>query len=142
MIVVIRIGGLVKVKREVAETLDRLRLRRKYSCVIIDEKNNEIMSMVKKVRDFIGYGEIDQVTLAKLIKARGKRTDKKEISETEAENIAKEIMTGKKLKDTELKPFFRLHPAKGGFKSTKLHYPKGVLGSHGKDIVKLLERML
>jgi hypothetical protein len=38
--------------------------------------------------------------------------------------------------------FCRLHPPIGGFKkSTKLAYPRGILGDK-KDIAKLLERML
>ena len=47
----------------------------------------------------------------------------------------------KRGKDKE-KGFYRLHPPIGGFKkSTKLAFPKGILGEH-KDISKLLRRML
>ena len=48
---------------------------------------------------------------------------------------------GKKNTKGKLKPFFRLHPPRKGIKSKK-HYPKGVLGNHGKKINELLERML
>ena len=37
---------------------------------------------------------------------------------------------------------YRLQPPKGGFKSTRLFYPKGDLGYRGKDIEKLIERMI
>jgi len=53
--------------------------------------------------------------------------------------VIEEINDGKKSKI--IKPYFRLHPPRKGIKS-KLHYPKGVLGNHGEEINKLLERML
>ena len=51
------------------------------------------------------------------------------------------MIAGKKPEEIGIKPFFRLHPARGGIKS-KLHYPKGVLGNHKENINKLIERML
>ena len=41
----------------------------------------------------------------------------------------------------DLKPFFRLHPPRGGIKS-KIHFPKGVLGNNKEKINDLVERML
>lgn len=119
MIAIIRISGQVGIKKDIAETLDKLRLRRKYVCVIVDEKNPNIAGMIKKVRDFTAYGEIDEETKKKLIEARGKKDE-----------------------EGNLKPFFRLHPPRGGLKTSKLHYPKGVLGNNGKDINKLIGKML
>lgn len=118
MIAVIRIAGQVKIRDTVEETLYRLRLRRKYTCVLVDEKNPEMMGMVKKVKDFVAFGPINKETEEKLVTARGK-------------------------KDIEgnLKPFFRLHPPRKGINS-KLQYPKGVLGNNKEDINKLILRML
>jgi len=117
-IAIIRISGMVNVRAPIAETLDRLKLRRKYVCVLIDEKNPELMGMVRKVKDFIAFGPISKEMEKKLIEARGK-------------------------KDVEgnLKPFFRLHPPRKGINS-KLQYPKGVLGNNKDGINKLIERML
>ena len=55
--------------------------------------------------------------------------------------MAKDILAGKKPEDLGLKPFFGLHPARGGIDS-KYHYPKGVLGDHGENINKLIMKML
>jgi len=140
MIALIRIHGLIKVKSNVDETLNRLRLRKKFTCVIVDDKKPEIMGMVKNVRDFIGYGNIDEKTLVELIKARGKLIGDSKGKIKDAEKIAKEVMAGKKLEDLGVKPFFGLHPARGGIDS-KHHYPKGVLGKH-EDISKLIMKML
>ena len=141
ILAVIRISGMVDVKKDIAETLDRLRLRRKYACVLIPRnKNNE--GMLEKVKFYIAYGEIDKNTLVKLIKERAKSVegDKNKIK-INVEEVADNLIKGKKLSDFELKPFFRLHPPRKGIKS-KLVYPKGVLGNNGKDINKLIERML
>ena len=120
MIAIIRIHGMVNVNKDVEETLYRLRLRRKYSCVILEKPTNEQLGMIKRVKDFVAYGEIDESTYKKLIEKRGKKD-----------------------KDKKLKPFFRLHPPRGGIDSKK-HFgvKKGVLGNHDKEINKLIERML
>lgn len=139
LLVVIRISGMVKVKRDVAETLDRLRLRRKYACVLIDSSNISEMGMLKKVKHFVAYGEIDKEMLEELIGARGALIEKG--GKIDAGKIASSLIEGKKLKDLGLKPFFRLHPPRKGIKS-KLQFPKGVLGNHGSKINELIGRML
>jgi len=131
VIAIIRIRGMVDVNSDVQETLSRLKLRRKYVCVIIEE-NEVIRGMLKKVRNEIAYGKIDDETLKELIKQRGQKIDKK-----------KEIKTLKGLdfEEANLKPFFRLHPPRGGIKS-KEHFPRGVLGNHKGKINDLIRRML
>jgi large subunit ribosomal protein L30 len=140
--VVVRISGMVKVKSDVAETLDRMRLRRKYACVLVDGNNKNVRGMLEKVKHFVAYGPIDEKLLVELIKTKGKNIegDKKELK-IDVEKVAKDLMKGKKLEDLGLKPFFRLHPPRKGIKS-KLQYPKGVLGNNKEDISKLLVRML
>jgi len=115
MIAIIRISGMVKVPKDIENALYRLKLRRKYVCVVI-KPTKDILGMLNKVKFYVSYGEIDKETFDKLVKARGKKVDGK------------------------LKPFFRLHPPRKGIKS-KLQYPKGVLGPN-KNINKLIERML
>ena len=118
MICVIRIHGQVKLRKPIVETLYRLRLRRKYSCIVINKPSKEQLGMIKKVRDFVAFGEINDETYKKLVQARGKKD-----------------------KDGKLKPFFRLHPPRKGINS-KLHFPKGVLGNNKNKINELILRML
>jgi len=113
MIAVIRIKGIVGLDRDVNETFARLKLGRKYSCIILEEKL-DLLGMVNKVRNFVAYGKIDEATLKELQEKRGKK--------------------GKEM-------FFRLHPPRGGIKA-KAHYPKGVLGDHKDKINDLIRRML
>ena len=112
MIAVIRIRGHVALNKKVKETLNRLRLRRKYSCIVLEKPNESQLGMIKSLRDFVAFGEISEDTYKKLVEKRA----------------------GK------IKNFFRLHPPRKGIKS-KLQYPKGVLGNN-KKINDLIGRML
>ena len=120
MICIIRIKGRVGLKRDIIETFNRLRLRKKYSCVIIQTPDETILGAIKKLRDFIAYGEISDEVYKELVKKRGIK-DKK----------------------GNLKPFFRLHPPRKGIESKK-HFGvgKGVLGNNGEKINDLILRML
>ena len=115
MLTVIRISGQVGLKREVNETLNRLRLRKKYACVVIPKPTKEQIGMVHKMRDFVAYGEISDEVYKKLVEKR----------KTSHEN------------------FFRLHPPRKGIDSKK-HFgvKKGVLGNNKEKINELIGRML
>ena len=116
------------------------RLRRKYSCIVI-KPNAENLGMIKKVKDFVAYGEIREETFEKLVEKRGQLIDKKK--KIDAKKIVSNLKEEKTYEENNLKPFFRLHPPRKGIDS-KIHFgkKKGVLGNHGKEINKLVERML
>lgn len=140
IVAIIRISGIPEMPQKAGETLYRLRLRKKFACVVLQE-TKENLGMIKRVWNFVAYGKIDKDTLTELIKARGKTTGKGRI---DAEKIAGEFLeskTAKKLSDFGLKPFFSLHPPRHGINS-KLHYPGGVLGNNKEGINKLIRRML
>ena len=142
MIAIIRISGIPEMPERAAETLNRMRLRKKFACILLSEKQ-ENAGMINKVDNFTAYGKIDKETLIELIKARGKLIGGKK-GKIDAEHIAHELLdskTEKKLIDFGLKPFFSLHPPRGGIDSKK-HFPKGVLGNHGDKINELIRRML
>lgn len=116
-IAIIRISGMVKVNKNIEEALYRLKLRRKYACVVV-KPTKEILGMIKKVRYHVSYGEITKDVYDKLVKERGKKN-----------------------KEGKLKPFFRLHPPRKGIKSKLQATEGGVLGKNN-NINKLIERML
>ncbi len=124
-IAVIRIRGNIGVKKTVKDTLDMLHLYRNNSCVILDDKL-EILGMVKKAKDYITYGEIDDDVLKLLIEKRGQKSKDKD---------GKEVM----------KKFFRLSPPRKGFerKGIKIGFNAGgALGYRGKKINDLIKRMI
>jgi len=116
-IIVLRIRGKIDLHPDVRKTFENLRLDRKFSCVIIEDKP-EIFGMVKRIQDFVAFGEVEEETLKELMAKRGDA----------------------KKKDTE--QVFHLHPPRGGFKkSAKLMWPKGILGKNDK-INELVLKML
>lgn len=118
MIAIIRIRGQVKLKNQVAETFQRLRLPKKFSCVFIDEKDETKMGMLNSIVPYVIFGKVDEKTMEKVIKAKG--------------HLTNGVYQG----------FCRLMPPRGGFKkTTKMAAPKGVLGKND-DIAKLLEKMI
>jgi len=139
MIAIIRISGMVDLNKGIKATLDRLRLRKKYTCVILQE-NKEISGMLKKVSQYVAYGEIDDEMLKEMILKRGKLIGDKPI---EANLVTPLILKIKSGEFGNMKRFFRLQPPKKGFnKRSRILYPKGILGNNGKDIALLLRRML
>ena len=143
MICVIRIAGETGLDGKIKETLNRLRIKKKYSCVVLENPNESQLGMIKKVKDFIAYGEINEETYKKLIEIRGQLVDRKK-SKPDAKKVLAGILEGKKYEDFNLKSFFRLHPPRKGIDSKK-HFgesSKGVLGNNKEAINKLIERML
>jgi len=138
MIAIVRIKGQVGLNKKIVETLNRLRLRRKYSCVVLNP-TKERLGMIKKVRNAIAFGEINKKTFEKLIELRGQKIDK--TKEIDAKKIIEELEKNKNYKELNLKPFFRLHPPRKGIKS-KVHFPKGILGDNKEKINDLIMRML
>lgn len=139
MILAIRISGDVKLTKNVSETLFRLRMRKKYVAVLLkDTKENR--ALLESVRNFIAYGEITDEMLEKLVEKRGQSVEKKKI---DAGKVASVLKT-KSAAEAGIKPFFRLHPPRGGIDSKK-HFgvsKKAVLGDNKDSINKLVERML
>lgn len=137
MIVAIRIAGKVGIDSHVEETLNRMRLRKKYVAVILEDNENN-RKLILRVRNFIAYGKISEETFAKLMEKRaqginGKKVDFSKITLADAKDLEKK----------NVKPFFRLHPPRKGIESKK-HFGKGkgVLGDNKEAINQLLERML
>lgn len=138
MIAVIRIRGQVGVDRKIADTLKRLRLDRKYTCIILNS-TKEQAGMIEKVRDFVAFGDVTNDTLSKVIEARGKALDiSKKI---DAKKVSEEVSKGASYDDVNLRNVFRMHPPRKGI-NAKLHFPKGVLGNNKEKINDLLLRML
>lgn len=138
MIAVLRIVGSAAINRHVGETLMRLNIHRKLACTLIDKNDLVKMGMLKQVVDYVAYEELSDEMVKKIIAKRGQTLMGKPIAEKDIDKVFAEISKG----TWNIKKFFRLHPPIGGFKkSTKIAYPKGVLG-HNKDLAKLIERML
>ena len=122
---VILIRGVINVDTRVKDTLHKLRLRKKLSCVVVDNTPSN-KGMLDKCKDYITWGEIDNETEKELKEKRGKKTKDKEGKEVE-------------------KKFYNLHPPRKGFerKGIKVTFKAGgALGYRGDKINALIKRML
>lgn len=139
MIAVIRISGQVGMPQDREETLQRIRLRRKYSMTLLKD-TPENRTILRIVRNDVAYGTLSKEDLILLLEKRGVALQgkKKPDSKSVVEQLDK-----KSLSELGLKPFFRLHPPRGGIDS-KIHFPikKGVLGNHEDKLGILLRRMI
>jgi len=154
----VRIRGTVNVNGKISDTLDMLHLKHPNHATIIP-KTDSYMGMVKKIKDYVAYGDIDAATLADLIRARGKIVGDRPVDDafvkTATDNkyatidaFAAAVTSGSAtLKDLgdDAKPLFRLSPPRGGHDgSTKRHKTnrRGELGYWGADINELIRRMM
>jgi len=150
---VVRVRGIINVKPDIKKTLQLLNLTRVNHCVLLEEKPS-IKGMLQIAKDYITWGEIEKDMLSKLITSRGKLEGDKELtndylkSATSYDGIDKlsqAILDNKiKYKDIpNVKPIFRLNPPKNGYEGIKRSFVnKGALGYRGKEINKLIKRMI
>ena len=127
--------GTVKTTRKILDTLEKLRLRIPNSCVIVPSDSVH-KGMLKRVAEYITWGEISEQTLVKLLVKRGGLEAKK------AKSVAAKALKEGNFDGTEVVPVFRLSPPSGGLKSIRIPKPKGDLGYRGEAINALLERMI
>lgn len=150
-IAIVQIRGTVKTHPDVKKTLELLRLKQKHACVVVDD-NEVVRGMLKKIKDYTTFGTIEEDTYVKMLDARGECVGKGSLKDNKVDSkkLAKEYFLGDvKLRDFEpkyqVKPFFRLHPPKGGFERggiKKTFNQGGVLGERKEAISILIEKML
>lgn len=140
MYVIVRIRGGVNTRPEIKDTLDMLRMNRVNHCVVVKE-DEHFRGMIQKVKDYVAWGKVDDDTLALLLEKRGRLSGNVRLSDQivkentaygSIKEFAKALNAGNaSLKDLGLKPVFRLHPPRKGFKTTKKTAQEGgVLGFH------------
>jgi large subunit ribosomal protein L30 len=151
MIAAIRIRGRTGLKREIEDTMKMLRLTRINHAVILDENPN-YHGMLRKAKDYITWGEINEDTIIKVISKRGKLPGGAQVTEeylkentnySSIEELSKAVLEGVKLEESGVKPIFRLHPPRKGYKNVKTTYNEGgSLGYRGENIEELINKMI
>jgi large subunit ribosomal protein L30 len=148
----IRIRGTINVPQRVEDTLRMLRIDRNNYATLLDDRP-DYTGMLQKAKDWITWGEPDLETIKIMLEKRGEAPGGVKISEEYLKELGFNGFSqlAEKLHSGELdinkldgiKPFFRLHPPKKGFKrSVKRPYGnKGELGYRGDAINELARRM-
>ncbi len=150
MLAVIKVRGSNKTDVHIKRAFQELRLTRNNILVLVDESQ---LGQIRKAKDYVTWGEIDEEHLVKLLRERGRMMGDKPLDETvlkdigvgSIEEMASRLMEGSlRIKDIEgMKPVFRMNPPRKGYGSTKRTYGmKGALGYRGKDINGLIDAMI
>ena len=148
---VVRVRGSVNVKPKIKETMKLMRLNRVNHCVIIPE-NETYTGMLKIIKDYDTWGEVDAETTELMLESSGKtggnstftKADLKETPFKTIKTLAKNLTEGKVvMRDVpNLKPIFRLHPPRKGYEGIKRSFKEGgALGYRGEKINQLIRRM-
>ena len=117
----ILIRGEQGIPYAVRDALFSIRLRNKHVCVVLQD-TPETRGVLTRCKDYITFGEISEDVKKLLEEKRGVKST-----------------------DGKLKPFFRLHPPRGGFerKGIKRTFQEGgVLGNRGEKMNDLIKRMI
>ena len=150
---VIRLRGKHDLRVSVQDTLKMLHLTRQNHCVIVPQ-DPTYEGMLRVVKDFVTWGEVDDQTLAKALLRRGRAVGDKPIDDAfvKAHSRFKSIWdlspavtkgeaTLREVKD--LRPVLRLHPPVKGLRAIKRGFHDGGdLGYRGTAINELINRML
>jgi large subunit ribosomal protein L30 len=148
----IRIRGTLNIPGRPKDTLRMLRIERNNYATILDNRP-DYQGMLQKVKDYITWGETNPETIKLLLEKRGEIPGGKKLTEEHLSTLGYNSFEefAKALHSCEvdinkvegIKPFFRLHPPRKGFKaSVKRSYRnKGELGYRGENINELAKRM-
>ncbi len=149
---IVRVRGISDIFRGIKDTLKMLHLTRNCHATLIDNRPAYI-GMLKKVKDYVAWGEVSKETIALLLRERGKITGDKKLDDEYAKKIGYKSLDD--LADAiyslkaeygslpDVKPIFRLHPPRKGFKGKvkKSYAAGGVTGYRGEAINTLIESM-
>jgi large subunit ribosomal protein L30 len=149
--VVLRIKGSVNVPYWARYTLDSLNLYKKFWATILPETQDSL-GMLKKIKDFVAWTNVDASLVKDLLEKRGKGEGSKSFKLLpqvgdyhNVEDLASDIAKDKiRLSNLQMvKPWFALSPPRGGFKkNTKRPYNQnGILGED-KELAQLIRRMI
>ncbi len=152
----IRIRGAPGMNQKIGDTLKMLRMHKLNHGVLL-WVDKPTYGMLQKCKDYIAFGEIDEKTLVRLIRVRGKIEGNKPLTDEDLKNLtkyknikelAKDLYNGKIKYNSKflykVKPVFRLHPPIKGHRGTiKKHYKEGgTLGYVNIFINELIHKMI
>ncbi len=150
---VIRVRGVSDVFREIGETLRMLHLTRNCHATLIDDRPS-YLGMLHKAKDYVTWGEVSKESVALLLRERGRIVGNKKLTDEYIREVGYKSLNdlAEAIHKTEveynslpnIKPVFRLHPPKKGFKGKvkKSYTAGGVTGYREEAINDLIKRMI
>jgi large subunit ribosomal protein L30 len=154
-LIAVRIDGMPGVRPPQESTLNALRMKTRFSAVLLRD-NPAIRGMLRRVKDHVTWGEAKKEDLKLLLSNRAETEDglgidtkfvKEKTKFAGLSELLSELYAGKfalkKLWQTGIKPVFRLHPPRGGFRrsSKRPFADSGELGYREDGLHDLLRKM-
>jgi large subunit ribosomal protein L30 len=151
VVLVVRIKGTVNIPYEKGRTLQFLNLKRKFAATLVPESSAYI-GMLRKLSEIVAWEKVDESIVRELVIKKGRTVESKLVSESDVpleygnlDMLVKSIVEDK-VKLTEIKkfkPYFSLHPPRGGFKrKTKRQFSDGGILGRNSMLPDLIKRML
>jgi len=152
----VRIRGSAGMNTKIEDTLKMLRMHKVNHGVLV-WGTKSTLGMLQKVKDFIAFGEIDQKTLLRLLRVRGRIEGDKPLNDEHIQYLtdynsikefAKDLHSGTIKYNSDhlykVKPVFRLHPPIKGHRGSikKAFNEGGTLGYVGNYINDLIYKMI
>ena len=148
---IVRVRGSLHARHDVVETLRFLHLTRPNHATVVPEVPS-VRGMLTKVQGYVTWGEADPDTIGLLLKERGETVAGSRLTPEAVEDVApgkdipaitRSVAEGGLTQVRGLRPMFRLHAPKGGWRSTKKPFTLGgALGYRGRAINDLVRKML
>jgi len=154
-LVALRIDGTPNVRPPEEATLKALRMKSRFSAVLLRD-NPSVRGMLQRIKDHVTWGEAKRDDLKLLLSNRARTPEglgitskfvKEKTKLAGMTELMSELYSGKftldKLWESGVKPVFRLHPPRGGFKrnSKRAFTDGGELGFRKDGLHDLLEKM-
>ena len=136
----IRIRGRTQINAKIEDTMKMLRLYKNNYCCILP--NNPVYAgMLRKAKDYVTWGEIDEETFKLIVEKRGQQFNGRET------NAKKKIKYNDffVFNNKKFKKYFCLNAPRKGFGRKGIKHPftnGGALGYRGDKINELIKRMV
>ncbi len=149
LILILNIHGAINTSSGVRKTLTELNVIRKFTASVVTDDVNT-MGMLKLCKNHLAWTQADSELLTMLLKKRGMVSESRSLDAVALKSMGykdhadladKMLKGGIRLSAVAgIRPFFRLAPPRGGFKSTlrRQSSDRGTLGGNPKlgDIVR------
>jgi large subunit ribosomal protein L30 len=156
VILAVRIRGTATDNPDVRKTMETLSMESTFRARLLDNTPSTL-GMLRAAKNLVAWGQVNPEILEALLRKRAERDGGKELDDDFAKvffkkqsiaDLSKSLVTGeigiKELWAAGVKPRFRLHPPKSGFKRStrRAATDGGELGYRGQDINRLVKRMI
>jgi len=152
----VRIRGTATDNPEIRKTMETLRMESTFRARLFED-NPSTQGMLRTVKSLVAWGQVSPEIVEQLLRKRAERERNQKVNDEFAmiffkkpsvADLAKSIVGGeigvKDLWLSGVKPEFRLHPPRGGFKRStrRAATDGGELGYRGGDINRLVGKMI